>query len=694
MIRLRSCLPLVFLLLMMANARAYDNVLIFTLDTLRADALGCYGGKIAKTPNIDALAARGVLFRDTVSQAPFTLPSHISILTGLIPPVHGVQDNGGFYLDSKVTTLAEVLKARGMHTGAFVGGFPLDSRFGLDQGFDVYDDSYPAVGNVNEITMPERRGDEVTAVALKWLQTQTKNPWFAWIHYYDAHFPYTPPEPYAKQYASNPYAGEVAYVDEQVGRILKFLKDNSLQDKTLVILTADHGEALGEHHEKTHGIFAYESTLRVPLIIAPIKPGSVNRRVRLIDIAPTVLDEFKTSFSGKIQGKSLKRMLEGQDNELPPDDSYFEALSMYLNAGWAPLRGFYSGDYKYIELPLRELYDVRQDPGETKNLCSDAALCDRLQAKFESFFRPYQKPVTLTKPVDAETAEQLRALGYTSGRNSAPSLDKKFTTDDDPKNLISYHNRIEQALSWFNRGYDLKALEILEKIIDEKPNYSIAYMHAAFIYSAGGFPEKAVDTIKLAIKNGLANAEVMGKLGIYLYEQGKYDEAIKNLRIALKEDPNDLDNLNYLGMSLTGAGQYAEAETWFQKALTVDPTDGTTLSNLGTLNLTQKKIPQAIEKFQAAIAANPRVAGAYNGLGVIYAGQKNWNEAIRNWTLAVQQGDSNYDALLNLGYAYLEQNDTPKALETFQRFIKAAPEARYGDDLVKVREIIRKLQGS
>lgn len=692
MIRPKHCLPFVFLILLMPTAQAYDNVLIFTIDTLRADALACYGGKTAKTPNIDALAATGVMFRDTVSQAPFTLPSHVTILTGLIPPAHGVQDNGGFYLDSRVTTLAEVFKARGFHTAAFVGAFPLDSRFGLDQGFDLYDDSYPAVGNVSEITMPERRGEEVTASALKWLQTQTTNHWFAWIHYYDPHFPYRPPAPYSTSYSTQPYAGEVAYADEQVGRILKFLKDNSLDQKTLVVLTGDHGEALGEHREKTHGIFAYESTLRVPLIVAPAAHRVVERRVRSVDIAPTVLDLMETSFSGKIQGKSLRRLLEGHDEDLAPDDSYFEALSMYLNAGWAPLRGFYSGNYKYIELPIRELYDVSRDAGETTNLCSDNALCDKWQAKFESYFRPYRKPVAPTKPVDAETAEQLRALGYVSGSSSGGGADKKFGPEDDPKNLIPLHFRVEQALSWFNKGYDLKALEILEKLIEEKPGYSVAYLHAAFIYSSGGFPDKAVDTLTLAIKNGITGADVFGKLGVYLYESGKYAEAIKDLRIAIKEDEKDLDNLNYLGMSFTAAGQYAEAENCFKKALAQEPTDATTLSNLGTLYLTQKKSADAITQFQAAIAANPRIAGAYNGLGVIYAGQKNWNEAIRYWTLSVDANDSNYDALLNLAYAYLELNNKEKALELFQRFQKNAPQARYGTDLARVREVIRRLQ--
>lgn len=688
----RVSVAVLFCLLWTGICRAYDNVLIFTIDTLRADHLGCYGSKDVKTPNIDGLAAQGVVFRNTVSAAPFTLPSHVSIMTGLIPPIHGVHDNGGFYLDKKVTTLAEKLKAEGMNTAAFVGAFPLDSRFGLNQGFDLYDDHYPTMDNISDIRMPERPGEEITALALKWLQSQQNKRWFAWIHYYDPHFPYKPPEPYKKDYAERPYAGEIAYVDEQVGKVLNFLRDSGLQKRTLVVLTADHGESLGEHQEKTHGIYAYQGTMQVPLIIAPARPAVVSERVRLVDVAPTVLDLLGTSFTGKIQGHSLKHRMEKNPDHAPDDDSYFEALTMYLNAGWAPLRGFYSGEFKFIDLPIPELYNVQADPQENKNLCSDEELCNRWKSKFASYYALYERPVKVTSPIDAETAEQLRALGYVSGTTVPVRQKQTFGPADDPKSLISYLNRVDVALNWYSKGYDLKALEILEKIIDEKPDYSVAYMHAAFIYSTGGFPEKAVDTMKLAIKAGMTDAEVMGKLGVYLFESGKFDEAIRNLRIALKEDPNDLDNLNYLGMSLTAAGNYAEAETIFRQALALDTSDGKTLSNLGTLYLTQKKTALAITQFQAAIAANPRIAGAYNGLGVIYAGEKNWPEAIRNWTRAVEENASNYDALLNLAYAYMQQNDRAKALELFQQFVKNAPEVRYGADIARARAVIRQLQ--
>ncbi len=238
----------------------------------------------------------------------------------------------------KSTPLAEVFKTNRMNTAAFVGAFPLDSRFGMDQGFDVYDDSYPTVNNVNEITMPERSAEDVTDAALEWLQLKRSGRWFTFVHFYDPHFPY-----------KSSYEQEIEQVDQQIGRLLKFLRDNSLERTTLIVLTADHGESLGEHQEKTHGIFAYESTLRIPLIFSPFQPKIVESRVALVDVTPTIAALQNISFPSRTQGISLAKWIEGGSQTVT--DSYFESLSLHLNAGWAPLRGFYSGTMKFIELP-------------------------------------------------------------------------------------------------------------------------------------------------------------------------------------------------------------------------------------------------------------------------------------------------------------------------------------------------------
>ena len=301
------------LLLCCSQSFAFENVLLISIDTLRADHLGCYGSKETKTVNIDSLARNGVLFKNVVSPAPFTLPSHVSLMTGLIPPAHGVQDNGGFYLNKNINTLAEIFHSKGSSTAAFLGAFPLDSRFGMDQGFDLYDDTYPTVNNVNEITMPERSAETVTGAALQWLQTKKSGKWFAFIHYFDPHFPYR-----------DSYKKEVERVDEQLGKLLGFLRENKLDQKTLIVLTADHGESLGEHQEQTHGIFAYESTLRIPLIFSPFQPKQIETRVRLIDVAPTILDLQSLSFPSRTQGSSLAKWIRGGTQ--PEIDYYFESL--------------------------------------------------------------------------------------------------------------------------------------------------------------------------------------------------------------------------------------------------------------------------------------------------------------------------------------------------------------------------------
>jgi arylsulfatase A-like enzyme/Tfp pilus assembly protein PilF len=675
-------------LLVVDSSQAFDNVLLISVDTLRSDYISASGSKKVSTPNIDGLAKSGVLFKNAVSPTPFTLPSHISLLTGLIPPAHKVHDNIGFYLNDSVTTIAEVLASRGWKTGAFIGAFPLDSRFGMDQGFQIYDDKYPTATDSLEFSIPERNAEQIANSALAWLQKQGSQKWFAFIHFYDPHFPYIAPEPFRKQYGTNLYAAEVAYVDAQVGRILTFIKDKKLSQKTLIIFTSDHGEALGDHGEKTHGIFAYESTLRIPLIVSPFAAKAVETRVRLIDVTPTILDLLQLSTPQKTQGVSLKSYLQTKES-LPPKDSYFEALSMHLNAQWAPLRGIYSGKYKYIHLPLPELYDLSADPGETKNLCQQQKLCGQYRKSFDAFYRAFERDSISPAVMDAETREKLQALGYLTG----PSGPKKenYGPDDDPKNLISIQNRMDEAVVFFHQGLDLKAMEVLDKIIAENPKHMDAYLYLAFIRSAQGFPDKSVELLQKAKRNGLASSQLEGRLGLYLFQMRRFDDAVQQLKKAVEMDGRNLENLNYLGLSYSASEKYKQAEEAFRRALQVDPSDARTLNNLGALHLAQKNFKTAEEFFLKAVQSNEH-SGAYNSLGVIYAEQKKLDLAIKNWLLAIQKNRQNYEAVLNLAFAYMEINQKKKALDLFRYFEKNAPPAQYRDVIPQVRSLIRDLQ--
>ena len=330
------------------------NVLLVTIDTLRGDALSSYGGS-AQTPNLDALAAQGARFTFAHAHAVVTLPSHTTLMTGKYPYQHGVRDNNGYRLPKSEATLATRLKPLGFATGAFVGAFPLDQRFGLNTGFDVYDDSVSEVGTTVDFALPDRRADVVVRSALQWIDRQ-QSKWFGWVHVFDPHAPYRPPQPFAARYPSDLYAGEVAWTDAALGPLFDRLA--MLPRPTLVIVTADHGESLGDHGELTHGIFAYDSTLRVPLLVAEIDPArarkpkgvTIDSAVRHIDVAPTVLEAVGADADSALPGSSLRQVIaDGGGQDRP---AYFEAMTANLSRGWAPLRGVLAARDKYIDLPV------------------------------------------------------------------------------------------------------------------------------------------------------------------------------------------------------------------------------------------------------------------------------------------------------------------------------------------------------
>jgi arylsulfatase A-like enzyme len=391
-----------------AGALRGANVLLVTIDTLRADHVGVYGGSGALTPAFDAFAKDGLRFDRTYAHVPLTLPSHTSLLTAVYPSRNGVRDNGAFRLAEDWPTAATALKAAGYRTGAFVGAFVLDARFGLGRGFDVYDDRM--LGTGSDLEVVQRNAEQVLAPAYEWIagiqppassstargappplaraaaladslssrgpQALPQPPWFAWVHLYDPHDPYTPPEPYRSRYAAEPYDGEIAYADAALGAFVARLRSAGALANTLIVITSDHGESLGEHGERTHGLFAYDVTLRVPLVFffepAASAPRTIRRGVfgdtmRLVDVVPTMLDLVGAATLPKADGRTVRPFISG---ERPFDDpgSYFEALNANLSQDGAPLRGLVRERLKLIDLPIPELYDLASDPGEQRNL--------------------------------------------------------------------------------------------------------------------------------------------------------------------------------------------------------------------------------------------------------------------------------------------------------------------------------------
>ncbi len=544
------------------------DVLLITIDTLRGDALGVSGNPRAATPWIDRLAGAGVRFSRAYAHNVVTLPSHSNILSGHYPFEHGVRDNAGFRFPASVPTLATRLKALGYRTGAFVSAFPLSSRFGLARGFDVYDDRFlsgAGLGHSDE----ERRGPLTVAAARRWL-AEGSGPTFIWVHLYEPHFPYAPPEPFASRFRDDPYLGEVAAMDAALEPLLSPLLGAGRTGRTLVVLTADHGESLGEHGEKTHGIFAYEGPLHVPLIIyCPrlLSPARVESPVRHVDIVPTILDAIAASAPEGLPGRSL--LGASPDGESPP--SYFEALSGMVSRRWAPLYGVVRGPLKYIELPLPELYDVTVDAKEGHNLApSRPQELESLQALLARLRAGDAGPSA--RPENAQTRERLRALGYLAAADAAPPKDR-YSPDDDPKRLIALDAEM-QAVDARHKAGDLAgALRQCEDVVRQRPNMPLGLVQLSLLQRESGRLGEALKTAERALALAPDDAQMASNLGSHLNDAGRYREAAALLEpYAARTDPS-LDVLLTRGAALAETGRTAEALAAFRRALELAPTN-------------------------------------------------------------------------------------------------------------------------
>lgn len=648
------------------------NILLITVDTLRADHLGCYGYAGIQTPTIDGLASRGVLFARAFAHTPSTLPSHTNILLGLTPNAHGVHDNSNFIVRENFLSLAEWLKGQGYATGAFVGAFPLDSRFGLTQGFDVYDDNYGTQGPT-DLKFVERRADIVTGKALEWLKGRT-GPWFLWVHYFDPHQPYDPPEPFKSQYAASPYDGEIAFVDSALGRLLGYLKDRGLEGETAVIFTADHGEALGEHGESTHGYFAYNATLHVPLILAipGRRAAHVDEEVCHVDIFPTVCDLLGQKKPAGLQGLSLLPVTGGKS--LPERPIYFEALTAYYNRGWAPLKGYIRGREKYMESPIPEVYDLGKDFGELENLAgrTDLARCQRV---FSDLVKAETSPLAAGagQASDRETREKLRSLGYLASPQS-PSP-KTFTARDDLKTLLPFHTKWTRATAAYAAGRTAEGIALLKEIIAERTDFDLAYTYLSDFYKEQGRPMDALRVLQEALRNNPGSFRIMTSLGIALIDEGRFDEAIELLKKSLALIDFDPETWNYLGVAYWNKGLFDQAFEAYGKALELDRDYPIVFNNLGSLYLARYlkgrdpgDLARATQNFRTAVELDPKYASAHNGLGVSLRQSGDIDGAIASWKRAVELKPDFGFALYNLGLGLLGKGLKAEALSCFTKY--------------------------
>jgi arylsulfatase A-like enzyme/Flp pilus assembly protein TadD len=649
------------------------NVLLITIDTLRANRLSCYGSQDPKTPHIDRLAERGVLFSRAFANTSTTLPSHANILLGTTPNYHGVHENLNFIVSKELLTLSEHLKNNGYTTGAFVGAYPLDSRFGLSQGFDVYDDTYSRIHAVNLASL-ERNAEDVVNSALSWLHNR-RSPWFLWIHCWDPHTPYDPPEPYKTQYKENPYDGEVAYVDSALEKLFEHLDENSLFDSTLVIFTGDHGESLGQHGEKTHGYFAYNSSTWIPLIIAlpDTAPGRVEHYVSHIDIFPTVCDVLRIEKPSFLQGASLFPALKGK--KLRDRPIYFESLYPYYSRGWAPLKGFILDKKKFIDSPIPELYDLERDFDERDNRIEqkNVAKLESQLKKIIDDLTPSEK-VDASQAVDRKTRERLASLGYVSSVRTTQK--KNFGIEDDIKILLPFINRVDDAWELYKNGKKDAGIELLKEILKERKDIDMAYKNLAAIYEETGNTKEAISILEQGHNALPSNYEVFIEYMKGLISVEQYDKAIRTFeKSRIREAEYDPEIWNNLGTAYASKGRFDEAIKAFEMGLSLDDKHPELYNNLANACYSygiQSKTPllfsRCFEYYKKAIELDPGYPVPYFGLGHAYRQQGNLAGAIYCWEKALETDPDFRRARFDLGMAYLSTGNKAKAFEVLSEY--------------------------
>jgi arylsulfatase A-like enzyme/Flp pilus assembly protein TadD len=592
------------------------NVLMISIDTCRADRLGCYGAPGGVTPNIDRLASEGSLFESVVSPAPITLPAHSSMFTGTVPPTHGVRDNLAYRLGAANVTLAERLKESGFATAAVVGAFVLDSRTGIDQGFDYYDDRFEV--SLDNVVSAERRGEQVSRRGITWLEEHHRKPFFLFLHYFDPHFGYDAPEPFRSDFASDPYSAEIAYVDHCIGRVTDALTDMGVLESTLIIVTSDHGEMLGEHGESTHTYFIYEAAVRVPLIFRV--PGGIpaqrfSEPVGLIDIVPTVVGLLDLPPKAPAQGVDLSAALTSGIAPEPDRSFYLESI-VPTNYGANPLLGLVKGNWKYIQTTRPELYDVEADPQEATNLAT--ARTDRAVPMEQALGRMIERSArepgadSLAEP-DNEALQKIRSLGYVGGQVQRA----EFSVDpsrDDPKDLIQFHRLSMTAYQLLADENYAEAVELAQRMIAEKPDLATGYTQLASALAAS--PADALAPLLRAVELDPGDDISRFRLGRIYADLDKPALAIEQYGRSLELNPENIDAHNNLGITLRAEGRVEEAIEHYRRALELDPDHVQAHNNLANALATMDRLDEAIPHYRRAVELAPDSAAAHANLGL------------------------------------------------------------------------------
>ncbi len=649
------------------------NLVLVTLDTVRADHLGCYGDRDAVTPSLDRLAAEGLRFSSASSAVPLTLPSHASILSGLLPPHHGLRNNGLGAYPEGTGTLATLLAGQGYRTGAFIGAFVLDHRFGLNQGFETYDDEIPRDPHAGVTLEAERPGRDVMDRALAWLGLEDERPFFLWVHLYDAHAPYAPPAAWAARHPGKPYDGEISEVDEQVGRLLEALEKQGLAGETVVAVAADHGEGLGEHGEITHGLLLYEPTIHVPLLVrAPgrLKPRVVDTPVSLVDLAPTLaglLGKTLPAPAGrKLDGRDLSKAL--LDGDEPPATEVYAESQYPAIFGWSPLAALRRRDLKYISAPNPELYDLSRDPGETVNLVARKAEPASGFASRIAAIEAGAVATPLGSAPDAETRARLASLGYAAG-TAAPKAQTSKSSSPDPKTMVDLFQRFERANADLQDGKLDVALGSLETLVAADPENPVFRGKLAAAWRDRGNFEKAVPLYRRAAETVPTDPEAWYNLAAALQETGRLGEAREAIESALRLDGTRPEAHNTLGIIELGEGKLEAARLEFETATRLDPRNALAMNNLGNALRALGRGGEAEQAYLRSVSLAPRYAEPLNGLGTLEVERDKPQAALPYFERALALAPSYHEVRLNRAIAYDMAGDLAAAGNAYRDFL-------------------------
>ncbi len=657
--------------------KEHPNVLLVTIDTLRADHVGSYGAANAMTPNLDALAKRGVRFETALSHVPLTGPSHTSILTGRTPPGHGFRNNGGYVMAPSLRTAAEDFKQAGYRTGAFVSAFPLDRRFGFDRGFEIYEDHLPRGHDLRRTPYVERHAAATTDAVLRWLGTlnaaAAPAPWFMWVHYYDPHAPYEPPADLAARFRDAPYDGEIASVDRELARVLKAIEQRGELGKTVILVTADHGESLGEHGEGAHGLFVYDATIRVPWIMTGpgVGAGRVSPTVaRLIDVLPTLRDFAGLGQAAGVEGRSLRPAIEGRRMDDAP--AYAESLYSELELGWAPLYSWRAGGFKLVEAPRPELYDLKNDPGELTNLVDkDRSRVAELRRGLEASLRQLSAPAGATASADPQTLERLRSLGYLGGSGAKRSTAGQLR---DPKDGVRFLPRLNRGMSAARLEPEL-AIRELTSVLAEDPGLPMARRTRAIAYAAAGRHDLAIADMRALEAAGELTGEDAVVLGDNLRLANQFDEASRVLHRTIQENPKFPQPRISLAEVQFAQRKYSDAEATLNGVLTLVPDYIEALRRLGDLAIMRDDMPAAGARYARILELDTTDVPAMIKLGVVRMRTGQPGEGMRLFQSAIERDPKNGEGLLYLAGALTAGKRFAEAVPYLERAVAADPQS-------------------